>query len=113
VRVFAPVAGIRRLLDEVKQRLPNTPVLLLAVFPRDPKPGTPLRRLNDQLNRLIAGFADGRHVHFLDINHALMNADGSLAADVMPDWLHLSEKGYAAWAAAMAPTLQRLLATQP
>lgn len=106
-------AGIRRLLGEVQQRLPTTPVLLLAVFPRDPKPGTPLRRINEQINQHLAGFADGRRVHFLDINHALMNADGSLSPEVMPDWLHLSEKGYAAWAAAMAPTLEHLMATQP
>ncbi|MFZ5547264.1 MAG: GDSL-type esterase/lipase family protein [Pseudomonadota bacterium] len=106
-------AGVRRLLAEVQQRLPGTPVLLLAVFPRDPQPGTPLRRINDQLNRQIAGFADGKAVHFLDIGRALMNADGTLSPDVMPDWLHLSEKGYAAWAEAMAPTLDKLMATQP
>lgn len=106
-------AGVRRLLGEVQHRLPGTPVLLLAVFPRDPKPGTPLRRINEQLNQHLAGFADGKRVHFLDINHALMNADGSLSPDVMPDWLHLSEKGYAAWAAAMAPALEHLMASRP
>jgi len=98
-------AGIRRLVDEIRQRLPQTPVLLLAVFPRDEQPTSPLRRLNDQLNQLIAGFADGRQVVYLDISRALMNPDGTLSREVMPDLLHLSERGYAAWAEAMAPAL--------
>jgi beta-glucosidase len=40
-----------------------------------------------------------------------MNPDGTLSRDVMPDLLHLSDKGYAIWARRIEPTLQRLLAT--
>lgn len=103
-------AGVQRLLTEIQQRLPGTPIVLLAVFPRDPQPGTVLRKINDELNRRLATFADGPRVTFLDINHALMNPDGSLDPAVMPDWLHLSERGYAAWADALLPTLAPLLA---
>ncbi len=103
-------AGIRRLLDEIRMRQPDARVLLLAVFPRDEKPDSPLRRINDRINTMLPGFADGRHVVFLDIDAALLNADGTLSRDVMPDLLHPNEKGYAIWATQMAPTLQRLLA---
>ncbi len=103
-------AGIRRLIDEIRMRHPSTKILLLAIFPRDPKPGSRLRALNQQVNDLIRGFADQEVVHFLDINAALMNPDGSLSPEVMPDWLHLSERGYRQWAEAMHPTLKRLLA---
>ena len=106
-------AGIKRLLDEIAQRLPNTRVLLLAVFPRGEKPDDGLRRLNDSVNQLIAGFADGRRVHFLNINAALLEADGTLSKDVMPDLLHPNEKGYEIWQRAMAPTLQKLLKEGP
>jgi beta-glucosidase len=102
-------AGIKRIVDELRTRLPNTKVLLLAVFPRDEKPSSKLRQLNNRVNTLIAGHADGRSVFFLDINHALMNADGTLSKDILPDLLHLSEKGYGRWAEAMNPTLQKLL----
>jgi beta-glucosidase len=102
-------AGIKRLVEELRTRLPNTKVLLLAVFPRDEKPSSTLRQLNNRVNALIAGHADGRSVFFLDINHALMNPDGTLSKDVLPDLLHLSEKGYGLWAQAMNPTLQKLL----
>ncbi|MFH7042435.1 glycoside hydrolase N-terminal domain-containing protein [Paucibacter sp. JuS9] len=106
-------AGIRKIIGELRQRLPNTRVLLLAVFPRDEKADGALRAINNGINALIAGFADGDKVHFLNIEKALMNADGTLSADVMPDWLHLSEKGYRLWAISMQPTLDKLLALPP
>jgi lysophospholipase L1-like esterase len=102
-------AGIRRLLDEIGQRLPAAKVLLLAVFPRDPQPGTRLRRINQRINEIIAGYADQRRVFFLDVGPALTGADGSLSPEVMPDGLHLSEEGYRRWAGAMEPMLAKLM----
>lgn len=104
-------AGIKRLVDEIRQRLPDTKLLLLAIFPRGEKPDDFQRGLNERVNKLIEGYADGRNVHFLNINAALLNADGSLGKDVMPDLLHPNEKGYGLWQRAMAPTLDKLLAT--
>jgi lysophospholipase L1-like esterase len=104
-------AGIKRLVDEIRQRLPKTKVLLLAIFPRGEKPGDGQRAINERVNQLIEGDADGKTVHFLNINAALLNADGTLGKDVMPDLLHPNEKGYGLWQRAMAPTLDKLLAT--
>lgn len=103
-------AGIRRLVEELRKRLPDTKLLLLAVFPREEHPGARLRRLNDRVNAQIAGLHDGRHVFFRDIGPALTNADGSLSREVMPDLLHLSEQGYRRWAQAIGPDLERLMA---
>jgi lysophospholipase L1-like esterase len=103
-------AGIKRLLDEIRRRLPRTQVLLLAIFPRGEKADDFLRGLNQRVNRIIAGHADGRSVHFLDIGPALLGADGTLSKDVMPDLLHPNAKGYAIWQRAMDPALQRLMA---
>jgi lysophospholipase L1-like esterase len=104
-------AGIRRLLDEVRLRQPKAKILLLGIFPREEKPGGALRQLNDRVNGIISGYADERSVFYLNIGEALMNPDGTLSRDVMPDLLHLSDKGYAIWARRIEPTLQRLLAT--
>jgi len=105
--------GVHRLLDEVRRRQPDAKILLLAVFPRDEKPDSPLRRINDRLNATLATFADDRGVFFLDIDAALANPDGTLSRDVMPDLLHPNEKGYAIWADRMNPTLQNLLDAPP
>ena len=102
-------AGIRRLLDEIRQRLPTTQVLLLGIFPRGEKPDDALRGINRRVNQIIQGYADGRSVHFLDIGDALLQPDGSLSKDVMPDLLHPNERGYEIWQRAMAPTLNPLL----
>jgi lysophospholipase L1-like esterase len=102
-------AGIKRLLDEIRQRLPATQVLLLAIFPRGERPDDVSRVINERVNTIIAGYADGLNVHYLDINGALLQPDGTLSKDVMPDLLHPNEKGYAIWQREMEPLLQRLL----
>ncbi|WP_457393768.1 GDSL-type esterase/lipase family protein [Roseateles sp. P5_E1] len=106
-------AGVKRLLDELRQRLPRTQLLLLAIFPRGDKPDDFLRGINQRVNKLLEGLADGRSVHFLDINAALLNTDGTLGKDVMPDLLHPNAKGYDIWQRSMAPTLQKLLRSTP
>jgi len=102
-------AGIQRLLDEIRRRLPKTKVLLLGVFPRGEQPDDYLRGINERVNKLIAGLADGRDVRFLDIGSSLVQPGGTLSKDVMPDLLHPNEQGYAIWQRAMEPTLQKLL----
>ncbi len=102
-------AGIRRVLDEIRQRLPAAQVLLLAVFPREERADGPLRRLNARVNEIIGGYADGRSVHYLNLGSALTHPDGTVSRDVMPDLLHLSEKGHALWQRAMDPVLTPLL----
>jgi beta-glucosidase len=102
-------AAIARIVAELRQRMPETKILLLAIFPRADKPGTAVAAINDQINALLPALADGRHVYFLNINQALLEGDGTLSKQVMPDLLHPNEQGYARWAAAMAPTLQQLL----
>lgn len=102
-------AGIKRNIEELQRRLPNTKILLLAIFPRDAKPDSHLRRNNEGVNAILPGLADNRKVHFVNINGAFVGADGALSKDIMPDLLHLNEKGYELWAKAMEPELQKLL----
>ncbi|MBQ5946721.1 1,4-beta-D-glucan glucohydrolase [Massilia sp. ST3] len=103
------VQGIQRNIEELRRRLPRTRILLLAIFPRDETPDGALRRLNGRINALLPSLADNRQVHFLDINQAFLQPDGRLPKDVMPDLLHPNEKGYAIWAKAMQPELDRLM----
>ena len=102
-------AGIKRLIDEIRTRQPQAKMLLLAVFPREEQPTGHLRELNDRVNGLISGYADGRQVVFLNINDTFTRPDGTLSRDIMPDLLHPNEKGYALWAQAIEPTLRQLL----
>ncbi len=102
-------AGIKRNIDELQQRLPNTKILLLAVFPRDEKPDGELRQINNGVNAIISGFADNKKIFFLDINQSFLDANGVLPKTIMPDLLHPNEQGYEIWAKAIEPTLKSLL----
>lgn len=106
----ATAAGIKAIIEDLRKRLPESKVLLLAVFPREEQPTAFLRRLNEKVNARIAGFADGRHVFFANINASFLNSDGTLSREVMPDLLHPQQKGYEIWARSMEPILQQLLA---
>lgn len=102
-------AGIQKLLSELQQRLPYSKVLLLAIFPRDEKPDSSLRKINNSVNEIIKNYADNKRVFFADINSVLLTSDGILSKDIMPDLLHPNEKGYNLWAEALEPHLQLLL----
>ena len=49
------------------------------------------------------------HVTFLRIGHNFVSPDGTIAKDIMPDFLHLTPKGYEIWAKSIEPTLARLM----
>ena len=61
------------------------------------------------MNEKIAKLDDGSNVHYLDIGKAFLNEDGTISNEIMPDYLHLSQKGYRIWADAMEPTLWSML----
>lgn len=103
-------AGIKAILQELQTRLPKTPIVLFAIFPCGESTTDPSRRLNTDINDMIANYADGRDVHFLDISHRFVHDTGQLRTDLMPDLLHLSPAGYKIWAECMLPLLDELLA---
>jgi lysophospholipase L1-like esterase len=102
------IAGVKAVVACLRTKLPNTKILLLALFPR----GTfdsPERARVALINTVIAKLNDDRTVRFLDIGPRFLDADGLLPEAVMPDLLHLTEKGYEIWADAMEPTLADML----
>jgi lysophospholipase L1-like esterase len=105
--------GMKMILERIKSRMPGTKVLLLAVFPREASPDGKLRKINDGINAIYKTFADGDRVTFLDINAKMLEADGTLTREIMPDLLHPKEKGYAIWAAAIEPFVAKVLGDTP
>ncbi len=101
-------AGVKRILEILAQRTPKTQVVLHGVFPRGSSPYDDARINNLAINQILRRFADGKRVHYLDLNDVFMEPDGSLPKAIMPDSLHLSEEGYRRWAAALEPTLKQL-----
>ena len=102
-------AGIKAILDRVAQKSPATKVLLLGIFPRSAKPADQPRIRNSQVNDLIKGYADGNHVIYMDIGPQMLEPDGTLTQEMMPDLLHPKERGYGVWAKAVLPVIKETL----
>jgi lysophospholipase L1-like esterase len=98
-----------KIVDEIHQKLPDTKVLLLAVFPRDPDPTSPKREKIKAINAELAKLDDGSKTRYLDIGDKFLTPDGKLSKDIMPDYLHPNAKGYQIWADAMQPLLDEMM----
>ena len=105
------IEGVTAVVYEIHAKLPETKILLLAIFPRA-QPGDLFRDQIKEINLSIAQLDDGKTVTFLDIGPKFLEPDGTLSKEIMPDLLHPSEKGYKIWAEAMQPTLSRLMKRQ-
>lgn len=100
--------GVQAIVKQIRMRLPDTKLLVLGIFPRGKTFSTQRGKLL-QINQALAKVADGNMVQYVDFGSQLIEADGSLSKEIMPDALHLSEKGYTIWAEAIEPKLKELL----
>ncbi|MSR51133.1 MAG: hypothetical protein EXS07_13930 [Gemmataceae bacterium] len=106
--------GVKGIIDEIKKKSPSTKVLLLAVFPRNTGKDDGAKKIQkdkiDKVNSIISKLDDGgKSVKFLDIGSKFKDASGDLPKELMPDQLHLSEKGYEIWANAVEGVITSML----
>jgi lysophospholipase L1-like esterase len=99
--------GVQAIVKQLRQRLPDTKILVLGIFPRGSNFSAQRGKLL-QVNQALAKLADGQMIHHLDFGSQLIEADGSISKKLMPDYLHLSEAGYEIWAKAIEPKLKEL-----
>ncbi|MBS0189249.1 MAG: GDSL family lipase [Planctomycetes bacterium] len=100
--------GVRACVNAIHDKLPGTHILVLGIFPRGEKPDDSNRKVVAATNELLKSVGEGgagepamANVHFLDISDRFIEKDGTISRAVMPDMLHLSEKGYTIWAEAI------------
>ena len=101
-------AGIGRVVEILRDRRPDTKILLLGIFPRDPQPNGKGRTRNREVNALASKLADGKMIHYMDLADTFLDENGRLTKEIMPDFLHPKEKGYALWAEAIEAKLCEL-----
>jgi beta-glucosidase len=103
--------GIIMICKRLRSRLPNTKILLLAIFPRDHELSAQ-RQKNAQASLLASRVADDRTIYYLDTNSSFLTEDKLLTKDIMPDFLHPSKAGYKIWAEAIEPKVTQLMGEQ-
>lgn len=101
--------GVEAIVKQLRKKLPETKVLLLGVFPRGANNADKRRKVNEGANAIFKKLADGKAVHYLDIGPKFLEKDGTLPREIMPDLLHLSEKGYTIWAESIEAKLKELM----
>ncbi len=106
--VAEAISGITAVVKELRKRLPDSTILLLALFPRGPRDG-PAQRQVEAVNAGIAPLEDGIHIRYLDLAPKFLGADGEIPLSVMPDRLHPSQRGYQIWADAILGPIRELL----
>lgn len=103
------VKANQKIVSEIHRRLPASKVLLLGLLPRGAGRNNPMRAKIQAINAELARFDDGRQTRFLDFGARLLEADGSISPETMPDALHPTARGYQIWADAMQPLLDEMM----
>ena len=68
-------AGVEAVVKKLRTKLPQTKVLLLAIFPRGADTKDHLRQVNAKTNEIIAKLADDKDVYFLDIGPKFLDRE--------------------------------------
>ncbi len=100
--------GNKAIIDEINKKHPKAKILLLGIFPRSHKASDPIREKVKKTNELLSKI-DGKNVKYLDIGDKFLDKDGTLTKEIMPDYLHLSTKGFMIWAEAIEPEVKEML----
>ena len=115
-------AADQKIIAMIRAKIPETKVLLLAIFPRDARRNPEglitdaaiadaAKRMAaiDRANALLAKLDDGVNLRFLDIGDKFLGRDGKIPWTIMPDQLHPTAAGYQLWAEAMQPLLTEMM----
>jgi len=103
--------GIKADIDEYFKHCPDAHVLLQAIFPRGELRGDPARTKIKAINQIISKYGNADKVIYIDFADKFLQPDGTLSKEIMPDFLHPSEKGYQIWADAIQPEIDKFFST--
>jgi lysophospholipase L1-like esterase len=99
--------GIKILVAEYEKRCPHAHIILMGIFPRGEKPTDGGRRKVAAVNSIIQSLDDGQRVTFIDIGPQMIEPDGTISRDMMPDFVHPTARGYQIWADAIQPVINK------
>jgi len=108
--------GISRLVEAIRQKLPESTLLLIGILPRGPQRKEiasderpyymeAVRTVNSRISRL----ANGRSIRYVDPDGMFLGSDGEIDPDKMPDGLHLVEAGYRLLGARIRPIIDEMM----
>jgi lysophospholipase L1-like esterase len=106
-------AAVGPINEELKKEKPDVKRLNVLVRNLEQNRGTiPAAKLNKkvgEINAIIAKLDDGTTVFYKDIGKDFLDPSGGLSGKIMPDYLHLSARGYDIWGGAIKGDLEKLV----
>lgn len=110
-------AADRKIVAELREKLPETKILLLGIFPRGPLKNNAVHIADSEtrmanirtINADLATLDNGDTIRYLDITKAFLDDAGHISHIIMPDQLHPNAVGYQLWAEAMDPLLTEMM----
>jgi len=100
--------GVAAIVRKLREKLPETKILLLPIFPRSENFSAQRGKVL-QVNQVIQKLPDEKNVFWIDFGHIYVTAEGLIPRTIMPDFLHLSPKGYEIWAESIEGKLSQIL----
>ncbi len=87
------VDGVMAVVQKLREKVPESKILLLAVFPLGERRESPLRVRVMAANAIFRKIADGRMIRYLDIGDRFTNQEGTISTVFLPDLAHLTPSG--------------------
>ena len=100
------------IVKKVREKLPDTKVLLVAIFPRNENYSAQRGKIL-QVNQVLRKLADQQNIFWIDFGHRFVNEDGLIPTSLMPDYLHLTQRGYEIWAESIERRLASIIGDTP
>jgi lysophospholipase L1-like esterase len=107
------IAGETKIVQQIHEKLPETKVLIIGIFPRSEDPAKKgVKHAHEKIKAIDAALArldDGNKTRYLYFGDKYIDANGEVDKTLLPDFLHPNAKGYQIWADAMEPLLDQML----
>lgn len=105
-------AGIRRIVQRIRQESPATEVLVQSVLPVTSQYGkfdghTSRWQLVPEINRRVRRLAQEEKVTYIDLFSHFADAEGKMKPEYTNDGLHLKGNGYLLWKEVVQPFLKK------
>ena len=100
--------GVKAVAAKLAEQCPDATIHILEIFPRGERFNAmrgDICQINQALRAWVAA-QRGSKLAIHSIGDQFMGADGSISKEIMPDFLHLTPKGYEIWASSVAPLLK-------
>ena len=100
--------GVKAVASRLAEQCPDATVHILEIFPRGERIN-PMRGDICQINQALRAWTasqKGSKFTIHAIGDQFMGADGAISKELMPDFLHLTPKGYEIWASTLVPVLE-------